>query len=68
MQCMMILEWYNFIGILHEQDADNIILCLYVLVATDLYSLVLASLAAFYLLGPACALNDMLLMMLRPCV
>ena len=40
----------------------------YVLVATDLYSLVLASLAAFYLLGPACALNDMLLMMLRPCV
>ena len=43
-------------------------ICLYVLVVTDLYSTVLTSLAAFFLLGPACALNDMLLMMLRPCV
>ncbi len=43
-------------------------LCLYVLVVTDLYSAVLTLRDACNLLGPACALNDMLLMMLRPCV
>ena len=43
-------------------------LCLYVLVVTDLYSAVLTLRDTCNLLGPAYALNDMLLMMLRPCV
>ena len=43
-------------------------ICLYVLVATDLSPTVLTSLAAFDWLDPACALYDIMLMMLRPCM